>query len=663
MHRNLVLLFLGLLPCVNGLWASVEKTVLVHYMPWFSTKTENQEWGWHWTMNHRDPDLVKWDGTREIASHDYPLIGLYDSGDEWVLECQVQQMKLAGIDGVIIDWYGIDPINDYPMIHENTELLVSIIKKAGLQFAICYEDRSIKQAIKNKLIEPSEAVSQARKSLNWLARNWFTDPSYYRIKDKPALLVFGPLQLTGEVWSETIRGLEPKPLTFALPHLTGGSSFDSAFAWIPVKEGKRITERQWKVELESVYQNPEVKVPVIPVAFPGYRDFYEQAKIGPSYGAISDQEGKTWEDSLDIALGQKSPLVQIATWNDYGEGTVIEPTRSRGYRYIETLSEKLGSSASLSDLSLPSELLRVRKRTHNNSVSEKALEQVSVLLFSQRCEDARQALAQIKEKEREWPAYFADGPGKIDPNYLLLSDLPYLKKTQISGYAEGRCRLDLYAPAKGKNLPTVIWFHGGGITKGYRSIPLPLRKQEIIVIAANYRLSPRVKAPVYIEDAAAVVAWAIRNVHRFGGSPDSIFVSGHSAGGYLASMVGMDSRFLKAHDLDPERIAGLIPFSGHTITHFTIRKERGIPWQQAVVDEFAPLYHTKRKAPPILLITGDRELELYGRYEETAYFWRMMKKAGHPDVHIAEMKNHHHGNMPIPSFPLLLEFVRQRCTP
>ena len=49
--------FLGLLPCVNGLWASVEKTVLVHYMPWFSTKTENQEWGWHWTMNHRDPDL------------------------------------------------------------------------------------------------------------------------------------------------------------------------------------------------------------------------------------------------------------------------------------------------------------------------------------------------------------------------------------------------------------------------------------------------------------------------------------------------------------------------------------------------------------------------------------------------------------------------------
>ena len=663
MNRNLTLLFLGLLPCLNSLGAMDEKTVLVHYMPWFSAKPESKEWGWHWTMDHCDPNFVQWEGKREIASHNYPLIGVYDSGDKWVLECQVQQMKLAGIDGVIIDWYGIDSINDYPMIHENVRLLVSIVKKAGLKFAICYEDRSIKQAIEKKLIEPSEAVTQARRSLNWLAKNWFSDSAYHRIEDKPVLLVFGPLQLTGEAWGETIRDLEPEPLTFALPHLAEEAGFDSAFAWIPVKEGKRISERQWKTELDSLYQNRSQKTPVIPVAFPGYRDFYEQAKAGSSYGSISELEGKTWEDSLNLALRQNSPLLQIATWNDYGEGTVVEPTRSLGYRYIEKLSEKLGVSATLSDLSLPAELLQIRKRSPENSVSRKVLEQISELIFAQRYEDARKALGQVKATESQWPAFFADGPDGIDPNYLLVSGVAYNEQAQISEYGQARCRLDLYAPAKGKNLPTVIWFHGGGITKGHRSIPLPLRKQGIIVIAANYRLSPRAKAPLYIEDAAAVVAWAIRNVHRFGGSPDSIFVSGHSAGGYLASMIGLDSRYLKAHDLDPARIAGLIPFSGHTITHFTIREERGIPWQQVIVDEFAPIHHLGRNAPPILLITGDRELELYGRYEENAYFWRMIKKTGHPDVAIAEMKNHHHGNMPIPSFPLLLEFVRGRSIP
>ena len=255
MNRNLTLLFLGLLPCLNSLGAMDEKTVLVHYMPWFSAKPESKEWGWHWTMDHCDPNFVQWEGKREIASHNYPLIGVYDSGDKWVLECQVQQMKLAGIDGVIIDWYGIDSINDYPMIH-GMRLLVSIVKKAGLKFAICYEDRSIKQAIEKKLIEPSEAVTQARRSLNWLAKNWFSDSAYHRIEDKPVLLVFGPLQLTGEAWGETIRDLEPEPLTFALPHLAEEAGFDSAFAWIPVKEGKRISERQWKTELDSLYQRP-----------------------------------------------------------------------------------------------------------------------------------------------------------------------------------------------------------------------------------------------------------------------------------------------------------------------------------------------------------------------------------------------------------------------
>ena len=58
-----------------------EKIVLAHYMPWYSAKPEVGEWGWHWTMDHSDPNDVRWNGKRKIASHQYPLIGLYDSGD------------------------------------------------------------------------------------------------------------------------------------------------------------------------------------------------------------------------------------------------------------------------------------------------------------------------------------------------------------------------------------------------------------------------------------------------------------------------------------------------------------------------------------------------------------------------------------------------------
>src|SRR3954469_23454004 len=84
------------------------KPLLVHYMPWFVAQPYSPTWGWHWTMNHYNPDSMDGSGRREIASWYYPQIGPYDSLDPVVLEYHVLLMKLAGIDGVIVDWYGSD---------------------------------------------------------------------------------------------------------------------------------------------------------------------------------------------------------------------------------------------------------------------------------------------------------------------------------------------------------------------------------------------------------------------------------------------------------------------------------------------------------------------------------------------------------------------------
>ena len=80
-----------------------------------------------------------------------------------------------------------------------------------------------------------------------------------------------------------------------------------------------------------------------------------------------------------------------------------------------------------------------------------------------------------------------------------------------------------------------------------------------------------------------------------------------SAGGFLTYMIGLDKKYLNHHEIDANKIAGLIPFSGHAITHFTIRKEMGIAGHQPVIDEWAPLYHVRADAAPLLIITGDRE--------------------------------------------------------
>ena len=244
------------------------------------------------------------------------------------------------------------------------------------------------------------------------------------------------------------------------------------------------------------------------------------------------------------------------------------------------------------------------------------------------------------------------------PGYAIERDILYRSGNDLPEAARERCRLDVYYPTGTTGFATVVWFHGGGLTSGERFIPDELRQKGIAVVAANYRLSPQVSSPTYIEDAAAAVAWAFRSIEQYGGSPKRIIVSGHSAGGYLAAMVGLDKRWLEAHDIDADRLAGIAPYSGHAITHFTVRKERGIPGTQPVVDYLAPLYHVRKDAPPILLITGDRDKELLGRYEETAYFWRMLKEAGHERAELFELEGYDHGQMAGPAHHLLLRFIQ-----
>ncbi len=224
-------------------------------------------------------------------------------------------------------------------------------------------------------------------------------------------------------------------------------------------------------------------------------------------------------------------------------------------------------------------------------------------------------------------------------------------------YTKSQCTLDFYYPKDLKNFPTIVWIHGGGMTHGEKQLPKSLMNKGYAIVGVEYRLSPKVNAPAYIEDAAAAVAWVYKNIEKYGGSTKLIFLSGHSAGGYLDLMVTLDKSYLAKYNIDANTIAACIPFSGEAITHYTVRKERGIKNTQPIIDKYAPLYFVRADAPPLILISGDREKELLGRYEETAYLWRMMKLVGHTRTTITELTGFDHGGMAKPAYPLLLKAV------
>ena len=203
-------------------------------------------------------------------------------------------------------------------------------------------------------------------------------------------------------------------------------------------------------------------------------------------------------------------------------------------------------------------------------------------------------------------------PQESRDSITVVRNLAY--KTEGSDYEMERCTLDLYLPAKRDGFPVVVWFHGGGLKKGDKGgkiaakFGLRLASEGIAVASANYRLSPKVTYPTYNEDAAAAVAWVHRNIARHGGDPRKLFVSGHSAGGYLSAIITLDESYLKAQGLSTGILAGSFPISGQMDSHSTIKGERGKSPKERIVDPSAPLHHARKDAPPILLIVGTKDL-------------------------------------------------------
>ena len=235
--------------------------------------------------------------------------------------------------------------------------------------------------------------------------------------------------------------------------------------------------------------------------------------------------------------------------------------------------------------------------------------------------------------------------------YKTVRDIPFTNKSDA--YAQERLKLDVHYSEALKDSPVIVWFHGGGIEAGEKEIPQKLQEKGYVVVGANYRLLPKVTIDKTLDDAAEAVAWVFRHAKEYGGDPRKIVVTGHSAGGYLAMILCLNKAWLKAYDVDADSVWMYVPFSGQAITHYNVRKMQGISPLQPTIDEYAPLYWVRPGCPPLILICGDRELELFGRYDENQYLARMMKLVGHQQTYLYEIDGHGHGKMVEPAFHIL----------
>ena len=199
--------------------------------------------------------------------------------------------------------------------------------------------------------------------------------------------------------------------------------------------------------------------------------------------------------------------------------------------------------------------------------------------------------------------------------YGLEADLAYGKLP--------RQRLDYYAPvsprADGK---TVVFFYGGAWRQGdkadYLFLGQALASRGIGVVVADYRLFPSVRYPAFIQDGALAVGWAAR---RFGS--DKLFLMGHSAGAYIASMLAANTAYLRAVAVDRLKLGGLVGIAGPYDL-----QPRNYRWLRDIFDDaddaaIQPISHAKAPLPPALLLHGaDDHLVMPRNSERLAAAWQ-----------------------------------------
>ena len=189
------------------------------------------------------------------------------------------------------------------------------------------------------------------------------------------------------------------------------------------------------------------------------------------------------------------------------------------------------------------------------------------------------------------------------------------------------CKLDMFLPET-NGFETIVWFHGGGLVEGDKSdcerFVDGIVQAGYGFISVNYRMyTAGAKFPDFLKDAADSVAFVKANIERYGGAKGKLYVSGQSAGAWMALLLCFNEEYLRNVGVENQEILGWIIDSAQTTSHFNVLKnELGIDGRVQRIDEYAPQYFVSvnTKFSKMLLMFYERDMAC--RYEQNMLFYK-----------------------------------------
>jgi glycoprotein endo-alpha-1,2-mannosidase len=381
------------------------KAVFVATMGDFKTPAVTGSWK-SWNHKPHDPDKLDDKGRPDLASVYTPAIGPYDMSDPVLIEEHCQLIKMAGIDGIS---FNLNFLDEWRL--KSMKLYVDTMKRHGLTGIIRFEDKYHYDRFpsRDKAIEAIHADMNA-----WLK---LFEPIQFKVAGRPLFMLFTFKQTPAELeaWKNSFPR-ESQPLI--LTRNTGPewkNVVDGTYDWCGLDPKSRDDHPPFRAYADRnvIEQNlgenlrraaERLKSGLIQFhlfgASPGFDDTGCNG-WGEGPRKVERDDGNTYRYRWDQALASGLPIVLIPTWNDWMEGTVIEPSVEFGTKYLELTREYAAKHKNqtlpTANFRVPEWIYKIRKSTQDAGAL-KAMTEASDHIAAGRYVEAEALVKPLAEK-------------------------------------------------------------------------------------------------------------------------------------------------------------------------------------------------------------------------------------------------------------------------
>jgi glycoprotein endo-alpha-1,2-mannosidase len=312
-----------------------EKCVLAFYYPWYGTPHGPSRIWFHW-------EGVSGDSIANAAH--YPLLGVYDSQDERLIEAHILLAKSSGIDGFIVSWWGINSFED-----RSLEKIIKIAEKHDFKITIYYESY-------RPWNPPS--IKQIIDELSYIVAKYSKSSAFIKVDGKPVIFIFAveSHERRPEFWLQIRRSLEEKVGSTYLVGDTRSPNYLHVFdgfhtyielnrevmknLYISYNASMRIglAGQDFKESVEALKSGNPITIQektLFYTVIPGYDD----RKIRSPGNYLDRMNGETYREFWEDALSSGARRILITSWNELHEGTEIEPTIEYGFLFLNITRE------------------------------------------------------------------------------------------------------------------------------------------------------------------------------------------------------------------------------------------------------------------------------------------------------------------------------------